>query len=802
MLRNYLLIALRNLRRQPGYAAINIVGLSVGLACCLLIALFVRDELAYDRFHEHADRVYRVVQEGSTQNTPPDNFAVTGRPVGPALLATYPEVEASVRIAPFNPSVRHRGEYFFDDEVFYAEPSLFEVFTFPLVEGDPATALRDPYTAVVTETTALRYFPGGSAIGQTLVLNDTLQVAVTGIARDVPAASHFSFDILLSFATYDALTPEPPQPQWLVFGMYTYVLLRPGVDAGALTARIENHVQEAVAEVLAQIGLTLRLGLEPLTRIYLHSQRSYQIGPTGSAATVYAFLAIALFVLLIACVNYMNLATARSMHRAREVGVRKSVGASRGLLVRQFLGESVLMAMLALVVALVLVATALPFFNAVAGKELSYSTILSPAFLVVLVVSALTVGLLGGSYPALVLSGFVPAQVLKGELKTSRHGARLRQGLVVFQFAVSVALIVGTVAVVQQLSYVRGQDLGFDREHLVVVTAQGVTGAQMAQRYETAKERILQHPGVLSAAASSSSPGDQPVLRWLYAEGLGQDDSRRVRLLSIDHDFVETYGLEVIAGRRFSRDLETDPQAALINESAVAAFGWGSPEEALGKWVDFGGSMGLQRPVVGVVRDYHHLSLHQRVEPMAIVITPSSYNRFTLRLDGRQLPAAIDHMRTSWGDLFPGFPFEYEFVDAAFAEQYQAEARLGRVVGAFAVLAILVACLGLFGLAAFTAQQRRREIGVRKVLGATTGHLVALLSKDFLVLVAAAFVIGAPLAYFGMNRWLEGFAYRVTLGAELFLAAGLIALLIAGITVSGQALRAATADPVRAIRSE
>jgi putative ABC transport system permease protein len=802
MLRNYLLVALRLIRRQRGYSVINILGLAVGLACCLLIALFVRDELAYDRFHEHANRIYRVVLEGSTPNTPPDNFAVTGRPVGPALLATYPEVEAAVRIAPYNPSVRQRGEYFFDDDVFYAEPSFFEVFTFPLVEGDAATALRDPYTAVVTESTALRYFPGRSAVGETLVLDDSIHVAVTGIARDAPAASHFSFDILLSFATYDALTPEPPQPQWLVFGMYTYVLLRPGVDAGAFTARIENHVQEAVAEVLAQISLTLRLGLEPLTGIYLHSQHSYQIGPTSSAATVYAFLAIALFVLLIACVNYMNLATARSMQRAREVGVRKSVGASRGLLVRQFLGESVLMAMLALVVALVLVALALPFFNAVAGKELSFWTILSPEFLLALVAAALAVGLLAGSYPALVLSGFVPALVLKGELTTSRHGARLRQGLVVFQFAVSVALIVGTVAVIQQLNYVRAQDLGFDREHLVVLTAQGVPGVQMAQRYETAKERILQHPGVLSAAASSSSPGNQPVPRWLHAEGLEEDDSRRVRLLSIDHDFVETYGLDVIAGRPFSRDFETDPQAALINESAVAAFGWGSPEEALGKWVDFGGSMGLQRPVVGVVRDYHHLSLHERVEPMAIVITPSSFNRFTLRLDGRQLPAAIEHMQATWAEIFPGFPFEYAFVDETFDTQYQAEARLSRVIGAFAALAILVACLGLFGLAAFTAQQRRREIGVRKVLGASTGHLVTLLSKDFLVLVAVAFVIGAPLAYFGMNRWLEGFAYRVTLGPELFLAAGLIALIIAGITVSGQALRAAMADPVKAIRAE
>jgi putative ABC transport system permease protein len=526
------------------------------------------------------------------------------------------------------------------------------------------------------------------------------------------------------------------------------------------------------------------------------------MGPTSSGATVYAFLAIAFFVLLIACVNYMNLATARSMQRAREVGVRKSVGASRGLLVRQFLGESVVMAMLALVVALVLVSLALPFFNAVAGKELSFWTILAPGTLLVLVAGTLGVGLLAGSYPAMVLSSFVPALVLKGELRTSRHGARLRQGLVVFQFAVSVALIVGTVAVIQQLNYVRSQDLGFDRDHLVVLTVQGVPGSQMAQRYETAKQEMLQHPGILQATASSATPGNQPSMSVAMAEGFEEGESRSPRLLSVDHDFVEAYGIDVIVGRAFSRDFETDAQAALINETAVSVFGWDSPEEAIGKWIRFGGPQALQRPIVGVISDYHHLSLHQRVEPMLIFFAPGAFNRFTLRVDGRHLASAIDHLRTTWPDHFPGAPFEYEFVDEAFDAQYQAETRLSRVIGAFAALAILVACLGLFGLAAFTAQQRRREIGVRKVLGASTGHLVALLSKDFVKLVVVAFAIGAPLAYFGMNRWLEGFAYRVTLGPELFLAAGVIALVIALATVSGKALRAATADPVTAIRTE
>jgi putative ABC transport system permease protein len=801
LLRNYFLIGLRNIGRQRGYSAINILGLAVGLACCLLIALFVRDELAYDRFHDNADRIYRVVIEGTTPNTPVDYFAVTSRPVGPALQETYPEVEAFVRLAPYDPTVRHNGEYVYGDDVYFADPAVFDVFTLPLVQGDPATALRDPYTMVITESTAARYFPEGNAVGEALTLNDTHEVTITGVTRDVPRPSHFSFDILVSWATLNAISPDPPEPQWLNLGLYTYVLLRPDVDVPAFENRIENHVQEAYTSVLEQIGVVVRVGIEPVTSIYLRSHYKYPIGPVSNIWTVYAFLAIALFVLLIACVNYMNLATARSLKRAREVGVRKSLGASRSGLVRQFLGESALVSLLALVAALILVAATLPLFNAVAGKELSYFTILSPLFLLTLLGATLAVGLLAGSYPALVLSGFMPALVLKGEFKTSRHGARLRQGLVVFQFAVSVALIVGTVAVIQQLSFVRGQSLGFDREHLVVLDARPVPGSQRVQRYEAVKEAMLRHPGVLQATISSATPGNQPGLNLMQAEGMADGESSTFHIVSADHDFLEAYGIEMVAGRPFSRDFETDMQAALVNETAVANLGWGTPEEALGRWVSFGGPDD-QRTVVGVILDYHHLSLHQRVEPMIIAIIPPAFNRFTLRLDGRQLPAAIEHARETWAELFPGYPFDYAFVDDSFDEQYQAEARLSRVIGAFAGLAILVACLGLFGLAAFTAEQRRREVGVRKVLGASVASLVGLLSKDFMKLVAIAFVLGAPLAYWGMTRWLEGFAYRVTLGPGLFVAAGLIALVIALATVSGQALRAATADPVKAIRAE
>jgi putative ABC transport system permease protein len=803
MLKSYLRVALRSIRRQRGFAFINIAGLAVGLACCLLIALLVRDELAYDRFHEHADRVYRVVTDVTAPNTPPDAFAVSSRPMGERLLGGYPEVESAVRLVPFDPSVLHEGEYTYDLDVYFAEPSLFEVFSFPLLEGDPATALAEPYRGVITERLARRFFGGGAVVGQVLALNDTLQVTITGVARDVPPTSHLSFDLLVSYATFEALSPPPPEPQWLQLGLYTYVLLRPGVDAAAFSEKIHGLAQSEYGEVLSQVGIAMEMGLEPLPEIYLHSQRKAQAGPTSDARLVTTFAVIALFVLLIACVNYMNLATARSVQRAREVGVRKTLGANRGLLAGQFLGESLLMTAMALGVALVIVAVVLPVFNEVAGKDLTLRTLGTPPFLAGLVALLLLVGVVAGSYPAAVLSGFQPSRMLKGEFRGSRHGAALRQGLVVFQFAVSVVLIAGTIVVVDQLHYMRSRDLGFQKEHLVTLDAQAVPNAQMAQRYEAAKQELLAVPGVVRASASAASPGGELPLLLTLAEGMAEGESRRMHYLFADHDFAGAYGLQLAAGRFLSRDFETDAGGgALLNETAVAALGWGSAEEALGRWVQLGGGQGLRRTVVGVVRDYHHFSLQQAVEPMVVMLNPPAFNVFTVRLETAELPATLDRLRQRWEGLFPGYPFTYAFVDEAFDQQYQAETRLTRIIGAFAGLAILIACLGLFGLAAYTTAQRRKEIGVRKVLGAGVPHIVALLSRRFAVLVGIAFLIGAPVAYFALDRFLDGFAYRIALGPSVFLLAGALALLIALATVSGLALRAATTDPVRSLRTE
>jgi putative ABC transport system permease protein len=800
MLYAHVLTFFRNLRSKPAVTLINLGGLSVGIAVCILIALFVADELAYDRFHEKGDRIYRVVADMRSAKGEVDRFARASWPMGPAMVETYPEVEAAVRLIPTQLPVLHGTEYHFDNRVFFAEQTLFEVFSFPLVEGDPATALRHPNTVVLTRDLAERHFRGQSAVGQSLIVGDTTTVTVTGVVENVPGNSHIQFDLLISLATFEAAQTPDYGWDWMLLSTFTYVLVRPDADIGALRHRVSQMATERFGEVLEQVGFGLTMGLEHLPEIYLYSDRKAQMLEVSDPWTVYGFMAIALFVLVIACVNYMNLATARSLQRAREVGVRKTLGAQRGSLVRQFLGESIVLTTLALLVALLLAATALPVFNSMAGKELSMDTLLSLTAVVIIAGGVLLVGLLAGSYPAAVLSGFVPSRALQGEVNTSRYGIRLRQSLVVFQFAISVVLIVGTIAVLRQIDFMRSQSLGFDSERLVSVEIRGVPGAQMTQRYETVKETLLRQPGVQAVSASGTTPGRLLPLLLTVSEGLEVNDSRRLHYVWADHDFARTFGIRVIAGRDFSRSYETDTaEATLINETAVRTLGWASPDDALGNWIQVGSN---RRTIVGVFRDYHHLSLKQQVEPMAVMIMPQAFVLFTMRIEGPDLQGTLASVRTQWAELFPGRPFKYFFVDESFNEQYVTEARLSQILGIFAGLAVFVACLGLFGLAAYSAELRRREVGVRKVLGASVGQVVTLLSRDFLILVAVALFIGGPVAYWGVNRWLDGFAHRVPLGIDLLLTAGALTLLIAMITVGVQAARAAAADPVASIRTD
>ncbi|TDI73746.1 MAG: ABC transporter permease [Bacteroidetes bacterium] len=799
MLKNYLTITLRTLRKHKGYSFINISGLALGLAACIIMVMFVRDELSYDQFHEKADRIYRIGLDGYPPNSEGNFFAITGPPVGTVLRRDYPEVEHVVRIEEYNPVIRHKNSYHYDDQFYFAEQEFFDVFSFELIEGDKATALSDPMTLVLTESMAQKYFGTTTAVGQNIILNDSLSFAVSGVLKDFPSNSHFSADFLVSYATRLQFQPENDQA-WLRLGTYTYVALNQNASYDDFAAKVKTMVTENFGDQLSSMGFKADLIPQAVPDIYLYSQREAEIGPSGDITQVWVFSAVALFVLLIAGINFMNLATARSMGRAREVGVRKVVGSSRGMLIRQFLGESVVMSMIALFVAIGFVAAAMPFFNDLANKQMEFAQLLQPEFLLGLFVVTTFVGLLAGFYPAFMLSAMPSVLVLKGQIRSTRAGRMLRQGLVVFQFAISIALIAGTGIVYNQVEFMRGQDLGFDQEQVLIVDAQGIPGTAMSEQFEVVKEEFGRLASVTDVSASSSIPGRGTSRRLFNAEDLAEEDSRSARVTNIDRDFLQTYKIDIITGRSLSAEFQTDQrEGIMVNETAVEYIGWASAEEAIGKTISFGGP---NRTVVGVIKDYHQVSLKQTLEPMLFVMNPRSYGYFSLRLDTNDIPSTIAEIESIWAGLFPGFSFESFFLDDDFNRQYQSEDRLMEVFGFFSFLAIMIACLGLFGLAAFTAQQRTKEIGIRKVLGSTAVGIVRLLSKEFTLLVLAALVVSIPITYFTMDVWLETFPYRTDIGFRIFVVSGMGALLIAWVTVSYQAIRAALTNPVNALRSE
>jgi putative ABC transport system permease protein len=793
MLRNYLRIALRNARRQPGYTAINVVGLALGLACAFFILHFVQDERSFDRFHDNADRIYRVV---SDQYTASDTSyaSITSLPMAPALEAEFPEVEHAVRLFATYPLVERGEQRFHEERVYLADASIFEVFDFPLVAGDPTTALVDPGSIVLTEALAQKYFGGEEPLGQTLLIGRELSFTVTGLLAPIPRNSHLQFDALISHSSW-----QRREDNWLWFGWRTYVLLQPGHDPAELERKLPDFVQRHAGERMELAGFSFDLKLQPLTDIYLHSDRVEAAETVvGRASTVYIFSIIALFTLLLAGVNFTNLSTARAASRAKEIGVRKATGAMRGQLAAQFLGESLFLSLLAVVGATVLVLLFSGPYEALSGKVLDPSVAALGGYGVSLLGLALAMGLLAGIYPALVLSSLRPVEVLKGRYQTSARGTALRKGLVVVQFAITSALLIGTGVVYMQLDFLRKASLGVDAEQLYVLDFRG--DQDVRQQSEAIRGVLTALPGVEAASFSAVVPGRSPSNLTTNVEVA--DGERIVSNLDtyfVDEDFFETFGAELVAGRGFSRDFATDSLAAwVVNEAAVAHFGWGTPEAALGRRLSRDSDEGQ---VIGVVEDFHFASLHQTVTPLALQIRPW-YEYVTLRVRTDDLPRTLAAIQTAWADMVPHRPFEAFFLDERFAAQYQAEERFGRAFGIFAFLAIVIACLGLFGLVAYAVQQRTKEIGVRKVLGAQVPQLAVLLSRDFVVLVLVAFVVAAPVAYLGMQRWLASFAYHVELEPWVFVAAGALVLLIALATASIHTVRAAMADPIEALRSE
>lgn len=799
MLKNYFKLAVRNLLKHKAYSFINIAGLALGMACCILILIYVQDELSYDKFHRDANRIFRVVITIDTRGVP-TSFALTMGPLAAALVHDYAEITDAVQILPagtvqVSPAA---DRHYYEDRAYLADTSFFHIFSFPLLHGDPAQALAQGNAVVITREKALKYFGQENVLGKRLDLNGT-SYQVTGVMEDIPTASHFKPEVVSSMVL---LRRQGFMRNWHANMLHTYIKIADGVSPKALQQKISKIADRYVGDEIRANNQSYTYFLQPITAIHLHSDLRYEHEANGRVAYVQIFFAAAVLILLIACVNFMNLATALSMRRAKEAGLRKVVGANRSQLIKQFLGESLLHSILAVLFALMLVEMSLPFFNALAAKNLDLNFAANEYLLAGIVTITVIVGLLSGSYPAFFISAFKPAEVLKGKLTTRTSAPRfgapaLQKKLVVLQFTISIALIAGTLVISRQLDFLREQNLGFMKEQMLVLGLRG--RSDLAEKFETYKSEFLQHPNVLSATASQSVPG-RVVSNSLLTERGNRDNRVQMNLLFVDFDFLKTYGISLLEGRDFSKEITTDAdgKVALLNEAAMQAFGWNDPNEVVGR--QFEGFTGPE--AIGVVKDFHFKSLHQSVGPLMLMIQPGNFQYISLRLKTGNTAETMAFLRQKWSALLPDKPFEYFFLDEDYDQQYQAEQRLGTVFGFFSILAISIACSGLFGLASFAAEQRTKEIGIRKVLGASVQSIIAMMSSNFLVLVVVSNIIAWPLAWFAMNRWLQNFAYRIEIGWWMFALAGGLALLIALLTVSTQAIRAALANPVESLRYE
>ena len=798
MFKNYLRIALRILKRYKAYSFINIAGLAIGLACCLLILLYVRYERSYDRYHENADHIYRVVEEldmfGNKRH-----MAITPAPFAPAMKHEFPEVKDAVRFMKGNFSkgkvlVSHGTDSYYEDKWYFADNSVFGIFTFPLIKGDPKSALKEPFTVVISQEKARKYFGDEDPMGKILTLNDRYSQSdftVKGVLKDIPKNSHFRFDFLASFATMEKRFSEWVQ-NWFNHMYYTYLLLDESLSSevleGKFTALVKKHTGQ-------QAGDALKPHLQPLTAIHLHSHLESEIEANSDAVYVFIFAAVALFILMIACINFMNLATARSAYRTREVGMRKVVGARRSQLVRQFLGESVLFSFIALPLAVVMMELLLPAFRAFTDRDLRFNYLNNWPILFILIGITLVVGLISGIYPALFLSALKPIKVMKGKLSLGARGISLRRGLIVFQFAVSIILIIATGIILSQVRYIRTTNLGFNKDQVLVLN---IKDKELSTKHEVIKAELLKNPSILDITASSGIPGKISHHWFFSTEGLQErKDLPSMWVMMVDHDFIRTLGMEIVQGRDFSRSFTTDEKEAIIlNESAVKKYGWQSP---LGRNIKTENKNGY---VIGVVKDFHFKSFYQQIESVMIYISPAYFEFMSVRVAADKIPETIAFLKIEWKELAPNRPLDYFFLDDDFDKVYRQEERAGQIFGYFSILAVFVACLGLFGLAAFTAEQRTKEIGIRKVLGATTSNIVTLLNKEFIRWVLVANLIAWPVAYYAMNRWLLSFAYRTSIGPGIFAFSALAAVLIALLTVSSQAIKAAVANPADALRYE
>ena len=791
MLRSLILVALRNIRRDVTYSLINIIGLTIGITGSLILILYVFDDLSYDRYHEKSDRIYRI----SSRISEPDdafNWAVTQVPLAPQLMTDYPEVEEATR---FIQSGRHLYHFedreFFEEEVSFADSNVFNVFDYEWIEGDPESALKEPNSIVLTRSFAERYFGGESPLGKELTREDERSFNVTGLIEDLPHNTNYTFSALASRNTI----PED-YGSWGSFHIYTYVLLQKGFDYELFEAKLPDLYTNHMAEIFERMGIKIVYEVLPITWIHLHSDFEGEPVPVGNISYVHIFIAIIVLMLLIASMNYMNLATARSTKRSKEIGIRKVAGSSRRSLIRQFLVESFTLTILSLLISIILVYLLLPVFNNIAGKSIGPEYLFTPVILVSLLVVVLLTGLLAGSYPAFFLSSFNPVNVLKGHLSFGRSNLNIRKILVVAQFSLSTILVISTWIIYDQINYLKNKDLGFDKENVITLS---LTTQEMVDKLPVLKQNLKSSPNILNVGTANAAIGrgtGKTIMRVETPEGMVE---RGINFFRVDHDFIEAVGIRLIEGRGFSEEFTGDTATGvIINQTLAKRLNWDDP---IGKKVILPMDSTTIATVVGLIADYHQFGLYNVMEDQMFLYYPECYLIF-IKVSGQNMTSTIDYIKEQWTELYPGFPFDYTFLDEDFGEQFEADEKRGIVYTSFSILAMVIACLGLFGLASFTSELRTNEVGVRKVHGASIPRIVSLMLKGYLQLIVIAIIIASFVSWYLANNWLESFVYRTEIHWISFVMAGLVMLVITSVTVSYHTIRSANVNPAESLRYE
>ncbi|WP_333821480.1 ABC transporter permease [Ohtaekwangia sp.] len=802
MIRNYLKTALRIMLRQKAYSAINIAGLSIGIAASLLILLYVADELSFDRFHQNPDRIYRVYFSGRLQGNDFD-MATSPAPVADAMVQEIPAVESAVRFGVWRTMPMTYGDKNFTEEyMLVADSNFFQFFTFPLVAGDANTALKGTNKVVLTRSAAKRYFGDENPLGKIILRgSEKSATEVTGVVEDAPSNSHIQFDMILSGETWDYMKTNT---QWTSNNIYTYFRLREGGDLGKVKSQIDGMVEKHMgAELEKYLGFTFhefkkqgnKVGLifQPMLGIHLTSNLSDEITPNGNMQYIYIFMAIAVFIILIACINFMNLSTARSANRAKEVGVRKSIGAMTTRLIGQFLAESMIYSFVSMLLALLIIALVLNPFNTLSGKTLTLLQFANPMVIAAILVFAVVVGLIAGSYPAFYLTAFKPVEVLKGKIRSGFKNSKLRNSLVVFQFMISIALILGSAVVYKQLKFMQEKNMGFDKENVIRL----LHTWSLDKNGKAFKNELLQHPEFKNASYASNLP---PNITWSNAwRKVGTEQDFLLNNCYVDADHLATMAYTMKEGRFFSRDFPTDSSAVILNETAYKMMGFENLENQ--EMYNYNNDVPKHMKIIGVVKDFNFETLRNQVKPLAFILGGEPNGEMAIRLNPGDKEAQIKTLQNVW-KKYSSSPFQYSFLDQDFDALFRAEQRMGQIILLFTLLTIFIACLGLFGLSTYVGEQRAKEIGIRKVLGASVMQVMGILFKDFTLLIVIAFAIAAPLGWYLMQQWLEGFAFHTGIDTVTIILSGTISLLIATITISFQSIRAARENPVKALKSE